>query len=383
MSRPARPQPLRRHAGFTLIELMVGVVLGMLTVVIIANVFATAEGQKRTTTSGSDAQVAGSLALHALQRDVRMAGYGLAGAPAALGCAITAQFNSTAVTGLRLVPAEITFGSLTTGAGTSDQIRVLAAARAGAALPMKLTAAHAQAGATLAVASTLGVGRGDLLVLAPAEWDGTSACSLLQAPTDGAGITSTTIPRAVAAPWNANASSFLPAAGYPTGSLLFNLGAPLARTYRIDTATWSLRSSDLVPTASAPVVREVAPQIVLLRALYGKDTNADGAVDVYDRTIPTTNAQWRQVMAVRVALVARSALFERTGADGDLASRTLVTPAAPRWDVGPLADASIASACGSSLCMTLDLSHLGADWQRFRYRVYDTVIPLRNAVWNP
>ena len=92
MSRPARPQPLRRHAGFTLIELMVGVVLGMLTVVIIANVFATAEGQKRTTTSGSDAQVAGSLALHALQRDVRMAGYGLAGLVAA-GVGVAAAKN--------------------------------------------------------------------------------------------------------------------------------------------------------------------------------------------------------------------------------------------------------------------------------------------------
>lgn len=380
-----RPTPRlrRRHAGFTLIELMVGVVLGMLTVIIIANVFTNAEGQKRTTTSGSDAQVAGSLALHALQRDVRMAGYGLAGAPAALGCAITAQYNSTVVTGLRLVPAEITFGSLAAGAGTSDAIRLLAAARAGAALPMKLTNAHAQAGASMEVASTLGVGRGDLLVLAPAEWDGASACSLVQAPTDGSGLTATTIPRAVAAPWNANASSFLPAAGYPAGSLLFNLGAPLARTYRIDTATWSLRSSDLVPTAAAPVVREVAPQIVLLRALYGKDTDGDGVVDLYDRAAPTTNAQWRQVMALRVALVARSALFERTGADGDLANRTLVTPNAPQWDVGPQADSNIAAACGTSRCMTLDLGHLGADWQRYRYRVYDTVIPLRNAVWNP
>ncbi|MFZ5522039.1 MAG: PilW family protein [Pseudomonadota bacterium] len=377
----SKPGP-RRHAGFTLVELMVGVVLGMLAVIIIANVFTTAEGQKRTTTSGSDAQVAGSLALHAVQRDVRMAGYGLAGAPAALGCAITAQFNSTAVTGLRLVAAEITFGSLAAG-GTSDQIRVLAASRAGAALPMKLTAAHAQAGARFEVASTLGVGRGDLLVLAQAEWDGLSACSLVQAPTDGSGVTATTIPRAVAAPWNANASSFLPAAGYPAGSLLFNLGAPLARTYRIDTATWSLRSSDLVPTAAAPVVREVAPQIVLLRALYGKDTDGDGVVDLYDRVAPTTNAQWRQVMALRVALVARSVQFERTGADGDLANRTLVTPNAPQWDVGPQADSSLAAACGSSRCITLDLSHLGADWQRYRYRVYDTVVPLRNAVWNP
>ena len=262
-------------------------------------------------------------------------------------------------------------------------MRVLAATRAGAALPMRLTSAHAQAGASLEVPSTLGVGPGDLLVLALNPWDGTTACSLVQAPTDGAGVTATSIPRPAAAPWNAGASSFLPASGYPAGSVLFNLGAPLSRTYAVDTTTWSLRSSDLVPTAAAPVTREVAPQIVLLRALYGKDTDGDGNVDLYDRTAPTTNAEWRQVMAVRLALVARSAQFERTGADGDLANRTLVTPSAPVWDVGPLAAAAVTSGCGSSRCMTLDLSHLGADWQRYRYRVYDTVIPLRNAVWNP
>jgi len=57
-----------KHArGFTLIELMVAVALGLLTTLVIAQVFLQSEGNKRTTTSGSDAQVTGALALYALQ----------------------------------------------------------------------------------------------------------------------------------------------------------------------------------------------------------------------------------------------------------------------------------------------------------------------------
>jgi type IV pilus assembly protein PilW len=34
-----------------------------------------------------------------------------------------------------------------------------------------------------------------------------------------------------------------------------------------------------------------------------------------------------------------------------------------------------------SKCLKLVVNTL-ADWKRYRYRVYDTVIPLRNMLWN-
>jgi type IV pilus assembly protein PilW len=111
---------------------------------------------------------------------------------------------------------------------------------------------------------------------------------------------------------------------------------------------------------------------VVLRALYGKDTNADGVVDQYDTTTPTTSAGWQQLRAIRLAVVGRSAQYEKE----------LVTTAKPQWDVGASATVSGAADCGTSKCVTLDVeATVGSDWQHYRYKVFDTVIPLRNLLW--
>src|SRR5689334_15387844 len=78
-----------RIAGFTLIELMIGVLIGLLASLAVTQVMVNSEGQKRTTTSGSDAQVNGALALATLQRAIQSAGYGFAANPTSLGCALT------------------------------------------------------------------------------------------------------------------------------------------------------------------------------------------------------------------------------------------------------------------------------------------------------
>jgi len=47
----------RTQRGLSLIELMVGVLIGMLTVLAITQVLMSTEGRKRTTADGSDAQL--------------------------------------------------------------------------------------------------------------------------------------------------------------------------------------------------------------------------------------------------------------------------------------------------------------------------------------
>jgi type IV pilus assembly protein PilW len=73
-SHPLRPAS---QTGFTLAEVMVAMVIGMIGMIIMMQVFATAEGQKRTTTGTGDAQTSGALALYELQRDIRQSGYGV------------------------------------------------------------------------------------------------------------------------------------------------------------------------------------------------------------------------------------------------------------------------------------------------------------------
>jgi type IV pilus assembly protein PilW len=67
-----------RQHGFSLIEIMVGIVIGMIAVLVIYQVFAAAEGLKRNTTSAGDAQQNGLLASFMLGVELANASNGVA-----------------------------------------------------------------------------------------------------------------------------------------------------------------------------------------------------------------------------------------------------------------------------------------------------------------
>ena len=120
---------------------MVGTVVAMLAILVIFNAFAMFEGQKRSTTTTNDVQATGTLALQAIEHDVRMAGYGMTvnilGAvyPA---CSTINAYQSGAATTIPAVPISITDG----GTG-SDTITVMYATSALAATPAMLAGAIA------------------------------------------------------------------------------------------------------------------------------------------------------------------------------------------------------------------------------------------------
>ena len=68
---------LAQSRGFSLVELMVGILLAMAAVLVVTQVFRVSEGQRRTTTGGDDAQTTGAIAVSLLQRDLRQAGQGI------------------------------------------------------------------------------------------------------------------------------------------------------------------------------------------------------------------------------------------------------------------------------------------------------------------
>ena len=67
----------KQVAGFSLVEILVAMVISLLGTIIIFQVFSVSEGIKRTTTSGGDAQQNGLLALVSIEREARMAGFGI------------------------------------------------------------------------------------------------------------------------------------------------------------------------------------------------------------------------------------------------------------------------------------------------------------------
>ncbi len=141
--------------------------------------------------------------------------------------------------------------------------------------------------------------------------------------------------------------------------------------YTVDTTTNALRTQKQLPTVGpvSPVINDV----VNLKAQYGVDSNCDGVLTWQPAAGPWSSANMpalplpaaapfcspgvptlKQIRAVRIAIVTRSAQYEKDP----------VTP-------GPL----------SMLEGTVSMP-LSADDQHYRYKVLETVVPLRNALWN-
>lgn len=375
--------PTQKTHGFTLVELLVAMVLGMLTTVIIAEVLLKTEGNKRTSVGGNDAQVNGALSLYALQRDIQMAGYGVASKATALGCAIKGKRGATEFTAT-LAPVAI---GLTNGGGPdqSDTITVLSSATTRFAVPMDLSVNHTAASSTFTVKSALGVSAGDFLLAIPNAPSASKGCTMFQATAVDAATGSIT--HATTSTWNTVLSDATYVPNYVSDDdSLVNVGALQYRQYSIDSSTNVLQSRDLSTSTAAfanPVT--VNANIVLMKAMYGRDTNNDGTIDRFDDVISTA-AEWATVRAVRVAIVARSA--ER--------DKLEVTASNPEWDVGTTATISatnnavtclpVAAPTRCVLPLTIPTASASAsdnaEWKHYRYKVYDTLIPVRNMLWS-
>lgn len=385
----ARPIAWRASAGFTLIELMVGMVLALLTTVIIAQVMINAEGQKRTTTTGTDAQVNGAVGLYSLTRELQMAGYGVVGNTASLGCPVRAKYGSAAAMSMTLAPVVIV-----PAAGDAPlRIRVLSSGRNSFAVPVSLSADHGKSATSFTVNSSMGVSAGDVMLAIPQGWDANNWCTMFQVATSGSTtLTDTTIPHGAptsGSNWNqAAADSIMPDNGYLDGSVLVNLGALNFAEYSVVNGNLQVQTMNADGTMGAATV--IASQVMRMEAFYGRDTSAtrDGVIDVYDQTAPTTADGWSRVLAIRIALVTRS----------DQREKTAVTTADPTWNVGAATAVTGADDCasGTGQCLTLQVSPDAVpvdpqatdpppapdtEWQHYRYKVFDTVVPLRNVLW--
>ncbi|WP_290903497.1 PilW family protein [Aquabacterium sp.] len=364
--------------GFTLVELMVGMALALITTVIIAQVVVNAEGQRRTTSSGSDAQVNGSIGLYTVSRDVQGAGYGIISHSAALGCPIQAKYGSAATLALTLAPVTITVD-----ANGVPTLRTFSSGRNSFSVPMVVKANHAAVDTSFTVTSSTGVSNGDTMMAIPGTWSSTNWCTVFQVAGSGTNVlSSTVVPNVtVTAGWNpASSATLMPTTGYPADtSYLVNLGSIVLREYTVTSENLVMR--ELQANGTWPADFQVlASGIVAMRVMYGKDTSTpkDGVVDQFDTTTPTTADDWSRVLSVRIAVVARSEIREKVE----------VTIADPVWDVGTATTVSGTAACstGSSRqCLTLTIpkpNTTDTEWQHYRYKVYDTVVPLRNVVWS-
>ena len=415
-----------RQAGFTMVELMVGMVIGLIAVVVMFQVFSVSEKFRRTTTGGGDAHQNAAMSIFLLERDGRMAGYGL-NIDSLLGCTtrVWHQPSGTQVN-FRLQPVYITDGVN----GQPDEVTFVYGSSELAQFPGSMQNPYPAGGAGLTDTFRVSDSRfqflpGDLVVageVPPAnrpmkDCTGYQVTRLIDpnpgqlgdlvrigetAYTDPNGVTKATV-------WNPP-NGIVPAPftinPYPVarwlrkdrvGGRLVDMGNdPTVVRYKI--VNDQLVAQDVLNPGNTQVV---ADGIVQMQVQYGFSWNCPvspaplspnyaacsiGPDALSDPQIdwtknedkwgdsmrePANPAVWRKVIAVRIALVSRSAESDRP--DPVLGCAT--TTQFPIWR---------ASASGAQAARPLNVSlNNPLGWKCYRYTVTEMTVPIRNLQWFP
>ena len=387
----------RAARGFSMVELMVAMTIGLIGVIIIFQVFETSEGVRRTTIAGGDAQQNGAIALYSLEHDLRNGGMGVNDTPYA-GCNIVGYDSArstpnfpTAGNTMVLAPVQITFGA---DAQTPDSISVFYGSQIQIANSTTLAANMTSPTSQLVLQTRFGYRLGDLLLVSEPGKN----CVFMEVtglPTtsgDTNKVNHDTLTYSLSGGASVG-SRFNPAGGMGvtydgvnTSSVarVFNLGnlhddlnfpasqnvtVPVYNTYAISSSKTLTVQNEFVISGGVPAVNAVADNIVHMRAEYGLDDGAggtanDGIVDHYVSDVSGI-PNWPQVViAVHIAVVARSAQPEiGSGGVGTCDSTTT----APSWS-------------GGGGARSFDLS-ADPNWQCYRYRTFETTVPLRNWLW--
>jgi type IV pilus assembly protein PilW len=383
--------------GVTLIELMVGLVIGLIVTLAIFAVLNASEGRSRTATSLNDSAQAGAYSAYVLDRYIRSAGTGFSEGWTRIGsCRLNATLPSGAALPrvnafpapfagvpqtLRLAPLMIFEGI---GANGGDVVLVMGGSSGFAEVPVPVNPGGASA-AQLLLRNTIGFNSADLVMVS-----GAGECLLSQVAAGKAPCAG----NPAAAP-NTTCGSQLQLGGayyddeFPNASLnalagvpdvqVFNLGSPLTNppTFALfgvgDNSV--LFRMDLLETQGVPPV-PMAEGVRRLHAVYGIDTNDDGRLDAWQR--PVAGSGWesaalnngsqpsadrlRQIVAVRLAVVTRSDLVERE-----------LEPGVP---VSP-ANLELFSDLPAGNQVVIDLTAAGENRNQ-RHRVIELTVPVRN-----
>ncbi len=335
-----------QHKGFSIVEMMVGLTIGMLGMIVIAQVLSIYQDTSRATESGGNSQQNGALSLFSLERDIRQAGYGMNIANM-LGCQVLSTDTSTGRTvSFLFAPVVITQGLNT----APDQVHITYSNANMVTTPSVLLQQMVSAESNYIVSNRFGFNVGNLVLLT----NGTSSanCDLAQ-------ITATPGAPNQSAIVHASTGRYHARQIFNTTAQIYNLGNnPVSNRYSIVDGGLQVFSEITGETSL------VADGVVDLQADYGINVDGDveNTVEEYrtsadvDGDGVVTWSDWEKVVAVRIGIVSRSSKKENID----------VTTTLPTWAGGTFANVGTKP-----------------DWQRYRYQVFETTVLLRNMLWRP
>lgn len=343
------------QSGFTLVEIMVGLAIGMLATVVIIQVISVFEAQRRTTTGSADAQTNGGIALYTIGRELQMAGYPLVPfTNSPLECT-TLSVNGVADATVpnRLSPVAVVDGVAAAGVSASDTITIRYGNSAMGGVPTQITLPNQPGLNDVTVNNNFGCLANDITLITRG-----GACVMSRAGAVSAVGTSPITITLDDAPVAADQGANLSCLGTAWNEV----------TYAVNQATGNLERNG-VPSVVG---------VVNLQVQYGVSGTANSNqvtqwVDASGGTwgAPTV-ANRNRIKAVRIAVVARNAKMEPAAVTTVCSSTTAAAPTGLCAWAG-----SVASPAPS-----IDLSAGDANWLRYRYRVFETIVPLRNMIWS-
>jgi type IV pilus assembly protein PilW len=390
----SRQTARRASRGFSLIELMIVVVVGLVITLAVTILLTRSEATRLSSTALNDAGQSGAYATFILDRAVRSAGSGFAGANRAFGCQLLASrdgnkilprgaltlpepFASVSDIPVHLAPVVIHKDAMDFGGGRrSDVIAVMTGSSGKAEAGYFIMAT--EVGQVMTI-TTLGFRPNDLVLLAHAPSTvglPPQPCMITQVAAtfnNGPNDTNAAIPLTLGGTYYSAAIDGNDITAFNINSAAYALGnagnaasssRPQFLLYGVD-AQGVLYSHDILNSTGIVQSLPIADGVYVLRAVYGIDINGDNKVDQWidpkagsgyesttlmsDLGIPLL----QNIISVRIGAVMRSSLRERS-------------------EVGP-----------SSLTLFQDLGLpevIPIDDRHFRYRAFEVSVPVRNMM---
>jgi type IV pilus assembly protein PilW len=329
---------------------MVGLAIGLLLTGVILQVMSVFEVKTRTTTGTADAQTNGSIALYTIGRELQLAGFPLmpvTNSPLECETILPAILTPND----RLAPLSITDGVATASASDTITIRYGSTLMGGVPTQTK-TDTPLGNNVAISVGSNFGCQVGDTSLITNGlicDLSSVTAVTTVTGPPLSESVTLATVN--------------LPA---NTGVNLTCLGTWNEFTYRVNGGNLERNGE---PTLTG---------IVSLQAQYGISGIASS--NQVTQWVDASGLRWttpvvsdrNRIKAIRLAVVARNEKKELTNVTTPCSSTTAAAPTGLcAWE-----------GTGLSPAPTIDLSANDPDWLRYRYRVFETIIPLRNVIWS-